>query len=105
MTTTNDGNHCDCTFFEEGDWVESRLNTDVFGIVVGESDFGRYYQVQMASTLEIKIFHGVTLRHMDVQDDEPPLRAADQIDESNVIKVDFTKHGALRPGTKTEGAA
>lgn len=95
-------NQCDCTCFDEGDWVESRLNTDVFGIVVGEGDFGRYYNVQLAGSMEIKPFYAVTLRHMAVQQDEPPLQAA----EDNVIRgVDFTKGRRLTPKSETEGVA
>ncbi|MBY3263834.1 hypothetical protein HFO15_19600 [Rhizobium laguerreae] len=95
---------CDCEYFSEGDWVESKLNSNVFGIVVGESDFGRYYHVQLADTLEIRAMYGVTIRHMDVQDDEPPV-AAKQPVADNVIQVDFTKRRPLKPNTTTEGAA
>ncbi|WP_065091463.1 hypothetical protein [Rhizobium leucaenae] len=104
MTTTPETT-CDCTFFDEGDWVESRLNTDVFGIVVGEADFGRYYNVQLAGSMEIKQFFAVTLRHMDVQEDEPPMPAKAKEDNENVVRVDFTKGARLRPDSKTEGAA
>lgn len=90
---------CECVHFEEGDWVESRLNADIFGIVVGDADFGRYINVQLAGSLEIKQHFAVTLRHMDLQEDEPPL--ADQDD--NV--VDFTKERELRNTTTTRGAA
>lgn len=94
---------CDCEFFDEGDWVESKLNPNVFGIVVGEHGFGQYYDVQIVETLEIKSFHGVTLKHMPEQDAPPPAAAIG--DGDNVIKVDFTKGSRLTPGSDTKGAA
>lgn len=98
----NDGG-CDCIHFDEGDWVVSRLNNGVIGIVVGEADFGRYYNVQLVDTLEVRPFHAVTLRHLDVQQDEPstPARA----DDTNVVQVDFTKGRPLTPKSDTEGVA
>ncbi|RWX26623.1 hypothetical protein EHH54_34730 [Rhizobium leguminosarum] len=92
---------CECTFFDEGDWVESRLNPDIFGIVVSNSDFGRFVHVQLASTLEMRNFYAVTLQHMD-EGDEPPLQAAEP---KGADVIDFTKERALRKTTKTEGAA
>lgn len=97
-------NLCDCVEFEEGDWVESKLNSNIFGIVVGEADFGRYYQVQLAGTMEIKPFHAVTIQHMGVHEDGPPT-AAKQPVADNVIPVDFTKRRTMTRKTKTEGAA
>ncbi|MGR9056042.1 hypothetical protein ACU8NH_09050 [Rhizobium leguminosarum] len=95
---------CDCVEFGEGEWVESRLNPNTFGIVIGEADFGRFYHVQLAGSLEIRTFYAVTLRHMDLPDGEPPL-AAKQPVADNVVQVDFTKKRRLRPDTTTEGAA
>ncbi|MBX5010852.1 hypothetical protein HJB67_12895 [Rhizobium lentis] len=103
--STVDDNHCDCTVFDEGDWVESKLNSNVFGIVVGEGDFGRYYNVQLAGSMEIKPFYAVTLRHMAVQQDEPPTPAKSEEKPSNVIAVDFTKPRALKKSTITAGEA
>jgi hypothetical protein len=103
MSAIDEG-HCHCVHFDEGDWVESRLNPNVFGIVVGESEFGRYYHVQIASSMEIRVYHGVTLRHMDVQQDEPPTaKKAPVVEDDNVI--DFTKERKLRKTTTTRGAA
>lgn len=93
---------CECTFFDEGEWVESRLNPDLFGIVVSNSDFGRLVHVQLASTLEVRAFYAVTLQHC-VDEDEPPAKAEDVPD--NVIRVDFTKGVVIDEDTKTEGAA
>ena len=93
---------CECEFFDEGDWVSSRLNPDVFGIVVSNSDFGRFVTVQMAVTLELKQFYAVTLRHTDLSQ-EPPAATAD---DTNVIRgVDFTKRRELNRDTPTGGAA
>ena len=97
---------CDCRFFEEGEWVEFRLNTNEFGIVVGESDFGRLYNVQLAGSGIIKSYYGVTLQHMDLSDDEPnPAKSAQKPTVDNVIQVDFTKGRKLKADTPTEGAA
>jgi hypothetical protein len=92
---------CDCRHFDEGDWVVCRLNGSVFGIVVGESEFGRFYNVQLVDTLEIKAFHGVTLRHMEFMG-EPPTEASAPVptgDGSNIIYANFGAH------TETKGAA
>ncbi|NTF69415.1 hypothetical protein [Rhizobium rhizogenes] len=95
-------NSCDCDCFNEGDWVECKLNTDVFGIVIGESDFGRFYNVQLVGSLEVKSFYAVTLRHM-FQPETGGGGAKLPIDDDNV--VDFTKERALRNTTTTRGAA
>lgn len=96
---------CECRYFGEGDWVECKLNTDQFGIIINESGFGRYYEVQLCGSLEIKTFHWGTLRHIEDPDIEyPPLQAA-TADSGNVIKVDFTKRPTLRRDTPTGGAA
>ncbi|TCR07221.1 hypothetical protein [Neorhizobium sp. JUb45] len=91
---------CDCETFDAGDWVECQLDTDLFGIVVGDADFGRIVSVQLAGSLEIRPFFAVTLRH--VAPKEPP---AVENDDTNVIHVDFTKPRALDANTTTEGAA
>lgn len=97
-------NACKCDVFNEGDWVECKLNSSVFGIVVGEADFGRYYHVMLAGSMETKTFFAVTLCHMDFGDDEPPagVKTPPQ-DDDNVI--DFTKERELRKTTTTRGAA
>jgi hypothetical protein len=100
--TTKDNSPCDCEFFDRGDWVESRLNTDVFGIVVGEGDFGNVYYVQLAGSLEIKAFHGVTLQHMDGELDEGGGLKEPVPENDNV--VNFTRAKDLRDA-KTKGAA
>ncbi|WP_457659553.1 hypothetical protein [Sinorhizobium medicae] len=94
---------CFCDFFDRGDWVQSRLNSEVKGIVVGEADFGHVYLVQLAGSMETRPFANVTLRHMDEPEDEDGGKREPVAD--NVIKVDFTKPRTLRPGDDTEGAA
>lgn len=65
MTSANEDEFSFC----EGDWVESRLNANVFGIVVGERDFGRVYLVMHAGSRLIEPMPAVTLRKMDVNDE------------------------------------
>ena len=96
---------CDCSCFDEGDWVESRLNPNIIGIVVGESDFGRFYNVQLAGSLTIQQFHGVTLRHSIEPDDLPPADSAPVADGPADNVIDFTKARDLRKNTTTRGAA
>jgi hypothetical protein len=91
---------CDCDEFHLGDWVECKLNTDLFGIVVGDADFGRYVNVQLAGSLGTMPFHAVTLRHI-----EPKTPPAAEDDDTNVVHVDFTKPRSLDATTTTEGAA
>ena len=92
---------CDCEFFGEGDWVECKLNPDQFGIIINETAFGRYYEVQLAGTMEVKTFHWATLAHLPKKD--PPPSAV--FDGTNVVRVDFTKKTRLRPDSDTKGAA
>lgn len=94
-------NRCDCDCFDEGDWVECKLNPQIFGIVVSESDFGRYYHVQLAVSLEIKAFHAVTLRHVSGVGTNGGAKLP--LEDDNVI--DFTKERELRKTTTTRGAA
>lgn len=97
-------NTCGCCCFEEGDWVECKLDTNLFGIVISSTDWERFYSVQLAGSLEIRQFHAATLRHMDPEDDGlPPI--PDAVDSDNVVRgVDFTKARDLR-NTTTKGAA
>lgn len=91
---------CDCSFFDYGDWVEFKLNSNVFGIVIGADIHGLIYDVQLAGTGLVQNFHGITLQHMD-PDDLPPAKEEPLPD--NI--VDFTKAKELRANTKTRGAA
>jgi hypothetical protein len=78
--------NCDC--IQEEDWVESKLNTNVFGIVVGST--GAHVDVQLSPSLFIQRFHIGTLRRMDFSDSYTP-PAAEQEPADNVIPVDFTQ--------------
>jgi len=101
-----DGDSCDCCRFEHGDWVESRLNANITGIVVGEIDGGHIYNVQLAGSLAIHQFHGVTLRHSVDPEDFGPIGGGGGESaplDDNVI--DFTKARDLRKTTTTRGAA
>jgi hypothetical protein len=93
---------CECASFEEGDWVECKLNTNLFGIVLSQSDWGRYYNVQLAGSLEVRLFHWATIRHCDELDEGDGGGKVVPEEESNVI--DFTKARDLRTA-KTKGAA
>lgn len=84
-----------------GDVVEHKMNTNVFGIVVGGG--GSLVYVRLSPTLETAIFHEWELRL--VEDDEylePEPGAAAPEEDSNVI--DFTRARDLR-SAKTRGAA
>lgn len=87
--------NCDC--IHVGDVVEHKMNTNVFGIVVGF--MGSLVGIQVAPTLEVLWFQEWTLR---VVDDE---RYDGGDGEDNVVPVDFTKKVRLDKKTKTRGAA
>lgn len=87
--------------FQYGDWVESKLNTDVFGIVIGGDMHGLIYTVQLAGSNAVVALHGVTLRRID-DADETPQDGDDLITADNVI--DFTKARDLR-NANPKGAA
>lgn len=94
--------NCQCVDFDEGDFVQSCLNPDVFGIVVGNSNFGQFVHVQLAVTLQVQIFYSVTMQHMQPAQPEPPVNEEEE-PESNVIHADFTKSRKLNTTTKTAG--
>jgi hypothetical protein len=91
---------CDCIGI--GDVVEHKMNTNVFGIVIGF--MGSIVIIRVSPTLDVLQFHEWELDV--VEDDEvPPPLAAKQPVADNVVQVDFTKKRRLRPDTTTEGAA
>lgn len=69
--------------FGEGDWVESKLNAGVFGIVVGF--MGAQTLVQLVHSLAIQPMHYMTLRPMD--DGEPIDGGRKPIPTDNVINL------------------
>lgn len=89
---------CDCIGI--GDVVEHKMNTDVFGIVIGFS--GSLIYIRVSPSLAVLSFQEWELQIVE-EDDVPP-KAEEPISD-NVIKVNFTKGAKLRSGSKTEGAA
>jgi hypothetical protein len=95
----------DCNCIEIGDVVEHKMNTNVFGIVIGFS--GSLILIRVSPSLEVLQFHEWELDVVD-DDDVPPNEAAEADDlpgTGNVVRVDFTKGALLRRDSKTEGAA
>lgn len=93
---------CGCVDFNEGDWVECSLDTNLFGIIISDADFGRYYNVQLAGSLEVRAFHWATISHIDDPEDEGGGTSASMPTDDNVIN--FTRERDLRTA-KTKGAA
>jgi hypothetical protein len=92
--------------FGYGEWVEFKLNTNVFGIVVGSDCLGLKYHVQLSPSGEIHAFYGETLRSLGFDDDEVPPRDEASVEPStDADMIDFTKERALRANTKTRGVA
>ena len=99
MTNTNETSaRCDgCDCFRYGDVVEHRMNTNVFGVVVGF--MGSLVGIQVSPSLDVLWFHEWTLRLLDDDDEyEPP--AAQEAD--NVVNIADYK---LTAASKTRGAA
>jgi hypothetical protein len=93
----------DCDCIELGDVVEHKMNTNVFGIVIGF--MGTIVLVRVAPTLEVLQFHEWELDLVDDDDVPTPPVATKQAVDDNVVQVDFTKRRIFTPGTPTEGAA
>lgn len=90
--------------FNYGDWVECKLNTNVFGIVVDwDAHFIKFY-VQLAGSLDVEEFDGVTLRKIDVDDDYEEPTPYDP-EKGGAEVINFTEAKALRANTKTKGVA
>ncbi|PDS97556.1 hypothetical protein CO659_12915 [Rhizobium sp. S9] len=92
----------DCDCIEIGDVVEHKMNTNVFGIVIGF--MGSIVIIRVSPTLDVLQFHEWELQVVD-DDEIPPPQSAEQPVPDNVVQVDFTKKRRLRPDTTTEGAA
>ncbi|MFU0504158.1 hypothetical protein [Pseudaminobacter sp. NGMCC 1.201702] len=90
----------DDDFIGIGDVVEHRMNTDVFGVVIGFE--GSLLHVRLSPSLVVAKFHEFELRMVEDDEYEPEPKEAEP---SNVIKVDFTKRVKLDKNTKTGGAA
>lgn len=104
MSGHDNGGICpDCggPLIREGAVVEHRMNTDVFGVVIGF--MGSLVGVRVSPSLAVMWFHEFELRAVEDDEfdggakEEPPV-AADNI-------IDFTRSRELRANTKTRGAA
>lgn len=104
MSDNNTGQPDDNDFIGIGDVVEHKMNTDVFGIVIGFA--GSVVYLRLSPSLAVASFHEWELRH--VEDDEyhePDGGMEAGAAAENVIPVDFTKGVKLTKATKTKGVA
>lgn len=85
-------------FIGIGDVVEHKMNTNVFGIVIGFA--GSVVYLRVSPSLATLAFHEWELRLM-YDDGEPE---PDEPDEADNV-VNFTRAKELRANTKTKGAA
>jgi len=92
---------CDCDFFNFGDFVRSIQNPHLTGQVIADRNWGTEYQVRLSDGATAIWWHGVEIEH----DPDYGLPPAKEDDETNVVRVDFTKERGLREDTVTGGAA
>jgi len=91
--------------FSYGDWVQSKLNSDVFGIVVGSDLHGIVYQVQLCPDHRIIPLHRAVLTQMDDSDEVPDDGAREPLPIAGAQVIDFkAASGGLRK-MKTAGSA
>lgn len=97
----NNDNHagCDCDCIFPGDVVEHKMNTNVFGIVIGFA--GSLISIRLSPSLAVAQFHEFELRKLE--DDDGYDGGAEQ-DEPEDNVIDFTKAVDLRKA-KAKGAA
>lgn len=86
-----------------GDVVEHRMNTNVFGIVIGMAGSLRY--VRVSPSLAAMAFHEWELQLVDDYEDDDPLPAMENMPKAESNVINFTAAKKLRRDTKTEGAA
>lgn len=91
---------CDCNFFDFADQVRNKQNPHLTGVVIGDRNWGSEYLVRLADGASTIWWHSVEIEH-DPQG-QPP---AKEDDETNVVRVDFSKGQVLTAETPTEGAA
>ncbi|MEB2845888.1 hypothetical protein [Endobacterium cereale] len=91
---------CDCEFFEFGDRVRSVQNPHLSGQIIGEKNWGDEYLVRLADGASTIWWHFVEIEHDP--DGNPP---AAKDDDTNVVRVDFTKPREMDENTTTGGAA
>lgn len=92
--------HRDCDCIGIGDVVEHKMNTNVFGIVIGFA--GSVVYLRVSPSLATLAFHEWELRPMD-DDGEPEPDGG--LEADNVVPVDFTRGVKLTKNTKTNVAA
>lgn len=92
---------CDCDFFDFGDFVRSRQNPHLTGQIINERNWGTEYQVRLADGASLIWWHSVEIEH-DPDWGTPP---AKEDDDTNVVRVDFTKRVRMDENTVTGGAA
>ena len=99
MTSENDCDRCaDCDCIDIGDVVEHRMNTNVFGVVLGFE--GSLVHLRLSPSLARAAFHEWELRLLDDDDEfDEPEGGESLPEDSNVVP--FT----LTAATKTKGAA
>lgn len=98
--TDNTNDICECTMFEFGDFVRSRQNPHLTGQIIGERNWGDEYNVRLSDGASTIWWHAIEIEHDDYA---PP--EANENDDTNVVRVDFTKRRVLTPDTITGGAA
>ena len=101
MANNNETRCPDCDCFDYGDIVEHKMNTDVFGVVVGF--MGSLVGVQVSPSLAVLWFQEFTLRHVDADEYHEPEGKEEPVASADII--DFTKARDLRANTKTKGVA
>jgi hypothetical protein len=91
----------DCDCIKLGDVVEHKMNTNVFGIVIGF--MGSLVVIRVSPSLEVLQFHDWELDF--AEDDEPPAPDSAEDAPTTADVIDFTKERKLRKTTTTRGAA
>lgn len=84
-----------------GDVVEHKMNTNVFGMVMGFE--GSLVIVRLCPSLDIDSFHDFELQLADFDEFEEPTPYDPEKGGAEVIN--FTEAKALRANTKTRGVA
>lgn len=85
--------------FEYGDWVESRLNAEIYGIVVGWDIWKNDYDVMLVRSLKVARMPGATLAAMADGDEIEPDKPERKL-ESNVVVLDEVRAKRATGGMK-----
>jgi len=93
----NDGERCDgCNCIGYEDVVEHKMNTNIFGIVVGFQ--GSLIGIRVSPSLDLLWFHEWELQHIGDDDYTPPVE--DEAD--NIVNLADYR---LKANSKTKGVA